>query len=373
MGSSSQRPRAVSSKPIAWLAALLGACASATPDPDRLADELPPELPIDAAARTRADAGAADATAAIGAGDFAAARAFAERALRDDPRQARARAALGRCLMEEARGEDPPSLRPWHQAEGELRRAERLATGDVVAALWHAEFLTADGHRRAAIDRLRRTDAVAPGDVDLARALAWLHYEVGDEGEAASWLSRVVADRPQDAPAWYRLAQCRARRAASLLDRAERVSESQAAVDAFARFTELQPDDADGWRGLGQARFAVLRERQVPFDDAALAPLLAALDRASALAERSPDAEFDRGCVLDAAGRIEDAIAAYERALARDPRHVPSRLNLTADLADVGRVDAACALAIALLEPDSGVSSDERRRLQAFVLAHRGR
>ena len=113
--------------------------------------------------------------------------------------------------------------------------------------------------------------------------------------------------------------------------------------------------------------FELARARRVELDEAALAPILDAFERAARLDPESPEPEFGRGFALETAGNRDAARAAYRSALERDPEHVGSLLNLAASLADAGDAAEARVLARRVLALGRGLAPAERHRLEEFV------
>lgn len=131
---------------------------------------------------------------------------------------------------------------------------------------------------------------------DLGRALAGPPAEL----EPISWMER---DSGGDA--------------AALVRRGERLFEQGALVGAqesLEQATRLDPASAVAWDRLGLV-YAV-RER---VDDA-----LAAHDKAARLAPHDPRPLYHRGTLLATTGRIDEAIAAYDAAIARAADFAPA-------------------------------------------------
>jgi Tfp pilus assembly protein PilF len=354
------------------LAALLplAACGGVARAPLELADDLPAAVELDAAGRRAVEEHAAAGLAALAAGDHRAARRAATAALALDPRAARARAVLAHCLMADASRDQPPELEAWQSAEGELLRAVRLAPDDALVRRMYGAFLEGDGHASAAADAYERALAAAPGDLDALRAAARARYDLGQDRRAQPLLERL-AERDRSGDVLYRLAQCRLRLASapSTEPDAERrlAARLDEAAATFRAYAEQQPTDANAWLGEAHARFAALRARR---DTAAAARdrVLALYDEAAARDAASPEPAFGRGVVLEWAGDAAAARAAYAQALARDARHLPTLLNLAANLAADGQIEDARAYCWRALALD-GLSASERRRLERFLEA----
>lgn len=195
----------------AFLLAGLAACGGVAPDPEAIAADLPsPREPTaaerDELARLRRELQVQQALQLV---DEVEEKAHEILAL--DPRDARATAALGTCWMRRAQRRLPPDLSLWRRAEGQLRKAQRLAPEDPEVALQLAAFFEADGHLAAAAAAL---DPVAFGrqrHVGVLRALSRLRYELGEEKLAIAALQALLVEDPGDVQATFRLAHAQAR------------------------------------------------------------------------------------------------------------------------------------------------------------------
>ncbi|MBX3464362.1 MAG: tetratricopeptide repeat protein [Planctomycetes bacterium] len=326
------------------LLALGGACAGVSVRPQ---DADPSTLPVVTLAAAEAAELARLVEQAIDRsrrGEHGAAERLARQALALDPRAARARAVLGMAIYQRAAVVDPPDLMLAHAAEAEVVLAERLAPGDPFVGAQHARLLQATGHLSAAAAvadaALARTAAAPPAErFDLFAVAATCRYELGEERAAVPHLQACLAVEAGDASTWFRLGACLLRiaevpsgpRPNSLV-----VAQNQAdaAARAFRRCAELSPDDADAWLAVGAALLraadlAAERRDQAVRDerrDAAEQQFRAAALRFPAAAE----APFRLGVVAEGRGDVAAAQAAYDEALARDPHHLGSLLNLAA-------------------------------------------
>jgi tetratricopeptide (TPR) repeat protein len=71
-----------------------------------------------------------------------------------------------------------------------------------------------------------------------------------------------------------------------------------------------------------------------------------------------PQTHYNLGLLLSITNRAGDAIAEYEKALARDPMHADARLNMATALARQGRMDQASRELTRLVDqdPDNAVA-----------------
>lgn len=359
-----------------WLATLcpvlgfvcLGAgCSSASIDPRAYAADLPAPATLDAAARTQANQVADAAFAAAQAGRFPSARENADAALALDPGLARAVAALGLASMHEAQADTPPDLVAWRRAEGQLRRAQALAPDDAEVALALARFYLADGHGRAALDVLVPLLVTQPQHQDALRLAGLVAYEAGEERRARGYLARLNGLAPNDAQTLYRLANCEATVAERAPDDTAKKTAWLHVVELFAHYRALAPDDSQGYLGQAQAQMRVWQLGGKSEDDAPLQAALALYRTAQDLDAVAPEACYGEGFVREEMGDIDGAEAAYRRALERQPTHVDSLLNLAALLATKGELEGARALWQTSLR--AGLTPSERRKVQALLTA----
>jgi tetratricopeptide (TPR) repeat protein len=105
-----------------------------------------------------------------------------------------------------------------------------------------------------------------------------------------------------------------------------RAGRFEAAIAAGERAVERSPGDAEAWAELAAGLFAARRPEAA----------LDAWDRALALAPGAPDGLCGKGTVLQSLGRIEEAQALYQQALARDPLLFEAAFSLALLAVDAG-------------------------------------
>ncbi len=343
---------------------LLQGCAGVSPDPQSLARDLPPERSVDPAVAAQAAELGRQALELTEVQDYAAARLKAERALSLDPRAAQARAALAICIFADAAAEEPPNMSLLNQAEGEFLRAQKIAHEDPLIGMHHARFLAGLGHLNAAIARLEDLTELHPDDSRLLSALGQIHYDLGHERRAAEVLGRLLESNPEDALSHYLLAHCLLRLAPEF-EKSNRVAEYQRAAAEFARYRELVPADIDGLLGEAHARFQALSGAD-EIDAARAGEILDLYNLALEKDSRLVEAWFSQGVVLDYLQRTEEAQASYQKALGVDSNHLPSLLNLAANLNDAGNAEAAKEYLRRAMAA-GGLSSSERQRIEALL------
>jgi Tfp pilus assembly protein PilF len=371
--------------------ALLGACSGASPRPELArADDLP-IVQISGETAAALAKHVERAVDAVARRDYGEARTEAEAALQLDPRSARARAVAGTVLLWRSERADPPDLFDLHAGERELELAAQLAPDDAVVGWLRARFLAESGHLSAgalaaeqALDRAR----AAP---DSERALLLgaagnYSYDLGEERRALPHLQAYGALRPDDAAAAFRIGDCLLRIASippfggrpDELEQAQHNAEAAAA--AFERSAGLVPADEDAALAAGAALLHAAEIAAKRRDGEARERLCRAAERSFRTAAKrlpaSAEALFRAGVAAETRGDDEAAAAAYEQALGRDSGHLGSLLNLAA-IADRGEepdealVRDLIERALRAGEHGNGLSSSERRRLQARLSATR--
>ena len=138
-----------------------------------------------------------------------------------------------------------------------------------------------------------------------------------------------------------------AARAALLAAGAARQAEGrfEAAVDMFQKAVALDPGDPGGWAALARCLFAARRP------DLALA----ACDQAAARGVEDAGLLCARAEVLQSLSRVDEAAAAFEAALAREPDRFEARFGLALQAAERGDWAAAEAHVAPLAARDAGL------------------
>jgi tetratricopeptide (TPR) repeat protein len=268
----------------------------------------------------------------------------ARRALELDPRSARARAVLGASICRQSALDDPPDLLRANAGEAELILASRLAPADPFVGWLHASMLADAGHLSAAAATAeaalqRTTGAPAAERSELIGVAGTCRYELGEERAALPHLQAYVAIRPDDATASFRLGVCLLRLAETPTGPRPNSlvvaqSHAEAAARAFGRCAELAPGDADaalagGAALLRAAELAAERRDQAAADERRQAAEQQFRDVAARFPANA-EALFRAGVVAELRGDDAAARQDYLAALARDPNHLGSLLNLAA-------------------------------------------
>ncbi len=310
----------------------------------------------------------------------------------DHPKVVAARSLLATILVGdlEARALDqhrrtksrPPEERINAIAEAELlvRAGLVYAPDDARLHALLARVYEVDGHLEAALAAYREAHRREPGATRTLLSMTRLELELGEERAAVFHLEALrsrIATVPIDVLFWevrcYMALYDTLRREAvagnatndnkkTYLDRARR---------AYDELASRSPDDARASAGSAFCRFRQLLDGDRPRSDKAIREVLDLYREAARLAPTDALRRFDLGVVLESE-LIDDPAAAaleYRSALARDPEHIPSALNLARLLWAQPPTDSAArsearklwSMALPRLEPR------ERRRVEALL------
>ncbi|MFL6675684.1 MAG: tetratricopeptide repeat protein [Massilia sp.] len=294
------------------------------------------------------------------------------RAIRLNPRNARAHAMLGLALQETGKLEE---------AVASQRRA--LALDPSLASLHStmAPALHVLGEPEAAADSYRRALVEHPKDADLHKGLSVVLRELGQPEAAVASARKASALRPDDVDIHLALAAAQ-----------YAVPDYEAAADSFRRVLELDADHIEARLDLGQA---LLRQRQFAAAAACFQRVLelepdrfsahfhlgacqrelkqldasvASLERALEISPDNPAALNDLGLSLNHMGKLAPAGAAYERAVAVDPNSAFALTALAGNYFDRGMWEQALQCMRRALEvaPDSAATHSS----VLFMLSH---
>jgi len=138
------------------------------------------------------------------------------------------------------------------------------------------------------------------------------------------------------------------------------VDRNEEALALFQKYRQMVPGDVQVLAHIGSCLSAMGRyaEAETYFRDA-----LARLD--------DPITHYNMGLLLAVTGRLDGAIAEYERALQRDPSHVDARGNLAIALVRQGKLDRATRELTTLIKQDPDNASAHTNL--GLVLLQQGR
>jgi tetratricopeptide (TPR) repeat protein len=202
---------------------------------------------------------------------------------------------------------------------------------------------------------LERALALEPGSPDAHSDLGNVHALLGEDAQAERCYAAALERAPDHGAALVNLAALRARRGdrAGALEGYRRALGadpwSERALDGLVGWL---PDDAVPHADIALVRAIAERHPDHAAAHAALgrlhlrgsfdcAPALEHLERALALGRRDADTLAAYGVALHETGRFDDALAAYDAALAAAPEHMLARFHRATTLLTLGRFGAA--------------------------------
>jgi thioredoxin-like negative regulator of GroEL len=244
----------------------------------------------------------------------------------------------------------PPEPRLTSQTTLSAGVVQLMVSGN--AALARGSRVELQGARQAFEHAILRDERYAPAHAGLAAALVGLATAGWDHPDQVLPLAVTHADRaieldPTLALAWQTLARAEV----------QFKRDWPRAEMHYRRATALAPD-SDAAALLAQLLLATGRR------DDALTESVAALKSNPASADR----QASTGVVHRFAGRMQDALPYFERALSLNPRHAAAAQWRAVTLADLGRLDEALA---ALPQEDQGTAGTPRW-VQGYVQALSG-
>lgn len=119
------------------------------------------------------------------------------------------------------------------------------------------------------------------------------------------------------------------------------VGRNDEALEFFQRYHQMVPGDFLGLAHIGSCLSAMGRYQEA---ESYLRRAVAGID--------DPQTHYNLGLLLSVTNRTPEAIAEYEKALARDPMHADARLNMATAFARQGRMDVALRELTRLVEQD---------------------
>lgn len=232
-------------------------------------------------------------------GDAEGARAAGEAMVARFPDDARAHYLLGLICSDEG---DP------QRALVHLERAVALAPAWPDAHLAHGNVQWLAGVAGGAEESYRRAILLAPGSAAAQRNLAFLLQSSGRREESLELLRRAHELEPGHPEAAWELVK-------TLLD----TGEAGAARVAAERTLAVDGENPAGLRCLGLVHL-LQHEPQAALER---------FERAAVLAPHDSESWLHAGIAAQELGRLDEALAAYERALELKPDHPPARWRRT--------------------------------------------
>ena len=214
----------------------------------------------------------------------------------------------------------------FKEADASYRRAMRLAPSDFRWPYYLGRVAASQGHCHEAVDTLRSALRWNPGYVPARLQLANCLLASADWDAAGELYAAIVKEHPDNADAHYGLARVRAARR----DNAGAAEAYSKACALFPEFGAAHYALALADRALGQMSQAEeqlhLYEKNKDGVPPANDPLL---DEVRAL-NRSAMYQVQIGLELERQGRLQESVAAHEKALEVDPKLVQAHVNLIA-------------------------------------------
>ena len=248
------------------------------------------------------------------------------------PSASQVRLALGLTLM---------GLGRWEESADQIHRVTLELPEDRNAHFNLGIVLARLGHTSEALAELRRAAESSPPDPALLTELGITLMRAGEPAEAEKALQKALALEPDSVPALFNLGQC--------YGRLGRADEARAALERFSRASGEQEkfiDEKRLFRAAQSRSDSLSREGK---DDEALAALLAYRD---SLAD-FPLFQQELGVAYLRAGRRQEAIAAFERAVAKDSSLTEAHPQLAALYQQAGERDKAMRARQAAARPSA--------------------
>jgi tetratricopeptide (TPR) repeat protein len=253
-----------------------------------------------------------------------------ERALRSRPALVAAHKGMGNALAME--GKNELALERYEEA---LRLRPKLAEAEFAAGFVLARM----GRQKDAERRYRRGLVLRPDFAAAWMNLGALLREQGRDLYADAALRRAVELRPDLVAGWVNLALVERERdrmeaAEACLHKAFALNPEQVETQiAWCQLCAKRGDMAGAW---GWLRWVLVREADHPealnmkgillHKDGRFGEAIEAFEQAEAVGHLA--ASSNRGNSLLDMGRMDEALAAHELAVARDPKHPGARYNL---------------------------------------------
>jgi tetratricopeptide (TPR) repeat protein len=207
-----------------------------------------------------------------------------------------------------------PTMGDWSESElsddglASPRGAAQTDTADARADLVPIRRLSRAGDHAQALANVLRLLEAAPTDPVLRNEAAVLELRLGRAAEAASRLEALVAERPEFHRGWYNLGVA--------WTQAKRPTDARR---AYERALALRPNHLESHVNLGMLQL----------DAGETASAVTTLEKATEIGggDERARAYFSYGVALGRAGRPEDAMVAYTKAIEFRPDYLLPRYN----------------------------------------------
>jgi len=211
--------------------------------------------------------------------------------------------------------------RHWRDGESLWRYTLAVTKDNAYAHANLASVLAQRGDPVEAAEHNRKALALESDNLIALSNLATLLVDRGNAAEAIRLYERAVALNPKFVFGWFNLGN--AYQKAGRMNEAER---------AWRKAAELDPAMAPAWNNLAN----LFLERDE------VEEAIAAAERGVAAGD--VDAALTLGRALDAAGRIDEAVVAFRKALVAEPRSTLALNNLGSLLERAGRLEESAAV-----------------------------
>ena len=217
---------------------------------------------------------------------------------------------------------------------------------------WKGLFDQANESFERALEIYSQQIAANPGDLDAQSKKSILLARLNRSDEAIQTLKRAVEADPENPAAWRMVGFALIAIAESWEVEMKERKNGDAGLDsiynqsrqAFKRALDLDPDDAEAWRGLALAHLGLGEQDEAK----------TALDRSIQIDPGSAQAWLDRGILLLEMGRAEEAVVALDRALALQPDNLDALSTKAEALTILDRYDEASLAFDQAMDVDSG-------------------
>ena len=335
-------------------------------------------FPLSARAQDTGTTAANDAIASYNAGidafkkdDLPGAMAAMEKAVSADSKNAEAQAWYGYLLL---RQNNAAEAMPHLETAVSLKPTADACTNLGNALLTKPDRTPEDTLR--AREMFRKAAALAPKSAEAQFNIGIASGRIGDYPAAAAAYRQAVALNFKDARAWTNLGDAYLKmqkdsEAASALEKAVALSPQDGALQANLGAIQYRRGNVTGAiqhleasRALDPQNYGALtllarsyaqtgKNREAANAYGAAADLQAS-GAPSAPRVADPSTRYNQGVVLARAGRLSEALAAYDKALALNPRYVDALLNAGAIQFQQGQTDAAITRFQSALEIQPG-------------------
>ncbi|MCG8620967.1 MAG: tetratricopeptide repeat protein, partial [Proteobacteria bacterium] len=270
-------------------------------------------------------------------------------------------------------GGDSDGLHYNHNSMAELRDAEERVrkesaryreSTDAPLVLQNALRLERHGMYDDAVGVFERLRGIGPDESRAAFHMALImQYRMGDFESALKYWSVYLKYRP-DEPAGNLqtgLTLMELKRYSDALDHLEKIPDEYPNIDiykgeVYARMGKHDRAIEFYRKALSANQYSVDAHGLMGISYASIGDLEHALECFDKVVEIQPDYRgyYNRGTILADLSRYDEAINSYKMALAENPNHLESRINLASETSNAGRPEEAMPHFLSALDVDPG-------------------